>query len=457
MSRRKRITPAVLRSKPPASGRVEVRDSESPLIVMVTSTGARSYIVRPRIRGGWRRPDGNLCHDPVRLTFPDPPFAGDEGEAQSNIGAAREWAVQMVSMCRRGIDPRAEARAKAASEEADREQDERSRFEVVAQAWLDTNGAFKKGARPWKPRTRAEYDRIVKSRLIPQWRGRRIHSITRDEIADFAAGLAETLPVAANRALATLSALMGWYQAQRGSAFTSPVVRGMAPSEETARDRILSDDELRTVWRVAERSGTYGAMVRMLLLTGARKGEVAAMRHSHIGKDGIWSLPGERTKNHEALHLPLSQSALSIIAEQPRVILQTDPEVLSDIVFTLDGEHEFQNWGHAKAEFDARCLRRLRAAARLAGKDVDDVKALPNWRLHDLRRTARSLMSRARVRPDHAERVLNHKIGGVEGTYDRHSYEDEKRQALQALAAQLTVILRPPEENVVRLTRGAAE
>jgi integrase len=244
---------------------------------------------------------------------------------------------------------------------------------------------------------------------------------------------------------------MSWYQAQRGSGFTSPVVRGMAPSEETARDRILSDDELRVIWRVAERSGTYGAIVRLLLLTGARKGEIAAMRHSQIGGDGIWSLPGERTKNHEPLHLPLSRAALDIIAARPRIVLQTDPEVVADLVLSLDGKHEFSNWGHAKADFDERCLRRLRAAARLEGKNVSEVKALPNWRLHDLRRTARSLMSRARVRSDHAERVLNHKIGGIEGTYDRHNYEDEKRQALEALAAQLHRILAPQPDNVTLL------
>ena len=425
---------------------------------MVTSTGARSFTVRPRVRGGWRRADGALSHDPIRLTYPEPPFAGDEDEAQSNIGAARAWAHDMMAKCRRGVDPRAEDRAKAAAEAENRDHEERSRFEVVAQAWLDTDGAFKKGARPWKPRTRAEYERIVNSRLIPQWRGRIIHSITRDEIADFAAGIAETLPVAANRALATLSALMGWYQTQRGSAFTSPVVRGMAPSEETARDRILSDEELRIVWQVARRSGTFGDIVQTLLLTGARKSEIAAMRHSQVGKDGIWSLPGEFTKNHEPLHLPLSEAALSIVGRQPRVILRTDPEVVSDIVFSLDGVHEFQGWAKAKAAFDLRCMRRLRAAARLAGENPDDAKPMPNWRLHDLRRTARSLMSRARVRPDHAERVLNHKIGGVEGTYDRHSYEEEKRQALQALAAQLHVILNPLSQKVVAIrTLGSGQ
>jgi len=75
---------------------------------------------------------------------------------------------------------------------------------------------------------------------------------------------------------------MSWYQTQRGAKFSSPIVRGMAPTEETARNRMLSDDEIRLVWHVAERTGTFGSIVRMLLLTAARKGEVAAMRYSQL-------------------------------------------------------------------------------------------------------------------------------------------------------------------------------
>lgn len=281
---------------------------------------------------------------------------------------------------------------------------------------------------------RAEYERTVNARLVPKWKGRSIHSITRDEIKDFLDELADSTPVAANRALAVLSAMMGWYQTQRGSKFTSPIVRGMAPTEETARDRILNDDELRAVWKVAGKTGTFGGIVKELLLTAARKGEVAAMRHSQIGTDGIWGLPGALTKNHEPLYLPLPKEALDIIAAQDRTEDQ-------DIVFSIGGKCEFKNWGHSKAEFDKLVTCELGVT-------------VPNWTLHDLRRTARSLMSRAKVRPDHAERVLNHKIGGVEGTYDRHSYADEKRDALEALARMLRHIAEGEPlslANVVRL------
>jgi hypothetical protein len=419
-AKRMRFTPAVLEMRPPKSGRVERRDDISPLWLRITANGDRSFAVRVRIKGH---------PQPVRLTFP-------EHAHISTLAAAREWAIKTDTQCRAGIDPRAKGRAQARGEN-----DQRHAFEKVAAAFLATNGVHKKNARCWKPRTLTEYERAINGRLVPRWRGRAIHSITRDEIADFLAEVAEKTPVTANRLLAVLGALMNWYQLQRGSGFTSPVVRGMAPTEERARDRILSDDELRLIWHVAGKTGTFGRVVRVLLLTGARKGEIAAMRHSQIGVDGIWALPGERTKNHAPLYLPLPQEALDLIAAQGRVDDQ-------DIIFSISGRCEFTNWGHNKADFDRRVQRRLRALARANGKDPD-VRALSNWRLHDLRRTARSLMARAKVRPDHAERVLNHKIAGVEAVYDRHSYEDEKRDALERLAALLRQIIAGPTSRVV--------
>jgi integrase len=414
--------------KAPGNGkRIERRDDLSPLRLRITPTGDRSFAVRVRIKGQ---------HQPVRITYP-------ERAHISNLAVAREWALRIDRECRAGIDPRAAQRALEAQRAAQREGAEQQRFDKVAADFLATNGAFKKNARGWKPRTRDEYERIVNSRLSPRWGGRNINSITRDEVSDLLSEISDVAPVAANRTLAVLSSMMAWYQRQRGSNFTSPIVRGMAPAEETARDRVLSDSELRLVWHVAGKTGTFGNIVRMLLLTAARRSEVAAMRHSQIGTDGIWALPGEMTKNHEPLYLPMSAPALQIVSTQACVDSQ-------DIVFSVGGHHGFTNWSKSKADFNARILRRLKALARANGHDPRDVVPLPNWRLHDLRRTARSLMARAKVRPDHAERVLNHKIGGVEGTYDRHSYEDAKREALDRLARLLQQIIGGESNNILQ-------
>jgi integrase len=392
----------------------------------ITAAGDRSFSVRVRI--------GRKLQ-PVRLTFDKPAHV-------DTLTDARAWARKVYDQARLGVDPRGEKRAQEAARAVQEQQDERNLFENVAKTFLATNGVFKKNARGWKPRTYAEYERITNKRLVPKWKGRSVHSITRDEVSDFLAEVAEDTPVAANRALAALSTMFSWYQTHRGSKFTSPIVRGMAPTEETARDRILADDELRLVWRVAGRAGVYGGIVRELLLTAARKGEIANMRRSHIGRDGIWGLPGEFVKNHVPLFLPLSQEALDVIAAQDVVDDQ-------DLVFSIGGKTTFQNWGHAKVVFDRRVLRLQRAIARKNGDDPAKVKAIPHWTLHDLRRTAKSLMSRAKVRPDHSERVLNHVIPGVEGTYDRHSYEDEKRDALERLAAIVRQITRGELAKVV--------
>jgi integrase len=429
---RKLITPAVLAQKPPASGRMETKDTLSPLAFRITAAGARSFTVRVRVKGQ---------RQPIRLTFEKPPHP-------STLTEAREWAVRLTGLCRQGTDPRLAARVAKATAEAAKVDAEQSRFEIVAERFLATNGVFKKNSRPWKPRTLDEYRRNL-NRPIARWRGRNIHTITRDEISDFLAEVAESAPIAANRLLAVLSGMMNWWQTQRGSNFTNPIIRGMAPAEERSRDRVLSDDELRVIWRIAGRNGTYGAIIQTLLLTGARKSEVAAMRHSMI-KDGVWELPGAMTKNHEQLSLSLPKAALDLIGSQPRADDQ-------DLVFSLDAEHVFQNWGKSKAEFDLRCLRRIKAAARAAGSDPAEVKAFPNWRLHDLRRTARSLMSRAGVPSEHAERVLNHKQAGIVGVYDRYRYELEKGRALEALAALLDRIVHPAPSNVVPIVRVAAE
>lgn len=427
-SKRVRFTPAILEAKAPKQGRIERRDDLSPLWLRITSRGDRSFAVRVRIKGEIQ---------PIRITYPARAHI-------TNLGPAREWALKTDEECRRGLDPRVTSRALVTTRAAEREQAAKSAFEVVAAAYLATKGVFKMNAPAWRPRTYADYERTINKRLIPRWKGRAIHSITRDEIVDYLSEAAETAPVSANRDLATLSGIMSWYSKQRGSNFNSPIVRGMAPAEEKARDRILADDELRVVWHVAGKTGFYGGIVREILLTAARRGEVAAMRKTQLGADGIWALPGEFTKNHDPLYLPLPAGALDLVQQHAK-----DDR---DTVFSpWPDERPFTSWGHQKERFDRRVHLRRRAMARANGEDPAQVTPLPHWTLHDLRRTARSLMARAKVRPDHAERVLNHRIKGVEGTYDRHSYEDEKRDALERLARLLRQIISGESAEVVPL------
>jgi integrase len=161
------------------------------------------------------------------------------------------------------------------------------------------------------------------------------------------------------------------------------------------------------------------------------------MRRCEIDRSGTWTIPAARYKTGKPTVVPLSGVALAIIDAQDRV---GD----ADLVFTTNGDVAFSGYSKAKKRLDEAMLKHLQANAVGEG----NAASLPDWRLHDLRRTAKTLMIRAGVRPDITERVLGHAISGVEGVYDRHTYIDEKRDALQRLTAMIEMILHS-SSNVV--------
>jgi integrase len=249
-------------------------------------------------------------------------------------------------------------------------------------------------------------------------------------------------PAMADKTLAIVRRVCNWH-ASRSDDFRSPIVRGMArtKSSDRTRARILTDDELRVVWAVAAGQGAFGRMARFLLLTGARRTEAAAMRWAEL--DGAdWTLPAVRNKTKLDLVRPLPTAVLTVIGARP------DGAVF---VFSNDGGHTaVRGYGPLKAAFDLAVTAELR-------KHDPKAEPMPPFRLHDLRRTARSLMSRAGVPSDHAERCLGHVIGGVRGVYDRHEYHDEKARAYVALARLIDRIVagRPTALTLVRVKREA--
>ena len=300
---------------------------------------------------------------------------------------------------------------------------------------------------PLRERTADEYEsafnRLVKPRIgkLGIYEVRRSHVIKMlDEIED-ANG-----PVAADRTLAYVRKAFNWY-ATRDDQFNVPVVRGMAriKPKERARTRVLSDDEIRAIWPELTKTGTFGALVKTLLLTAQRRDEVAHMSRKEIGSDGIWTIPAERYKTKCANFVPLSKAALAVIAAQPTIDK-------SDYVFSSRAKTPFSGFSKSKAALDKAVLASMQKRAKKGAK----VEPIPNWTLHDLRRTAKTLMVRAGVRPDISERVLGHVIAGVEGTYDRHSYENEKRDALEKLAEMVERILNPLPSNVQSLDERRA-
>jgi integrase len=228
----------------------------------------------------------------------------------------------------------------------------------------------------------------------------------------------------ANNTLAHVRKIMNWHSTRTDN-FRSPIVRGMARTKpgERKRDRVLTDDELRAVWKAAERlSGPFGYLVRFILLTATRRNEAADIADGEVSGDA-WTIPAERYKTKLDHVIPLSRAARDLLGSITRI--EGVP-----YIFTT-GDRPIGGFTKFKEAFDKAC-------------------GVTGWTIHDLRRTARSLMSRAGVPSDHAERCLGHVIGGVRGTYDRHAYHAEKKQAFEALATQIDRIINP-QPNVVSM------
>jgi integrase len=196
-------------------------------------------------------------------------------------------------------------------------------------------------------------------------------------------------------------------------------------NKDRARQRILNDDELKAVWKATEGSTTpFHRLVRFILLTGARRSEAAEMAWNElIGAD--WVLPSSRNKTKVDLLRPLSPEALAVLpARKGKFVFSTD-----DGLTPISGFSKFRT--------------AMEKASETSG-----------WTIHDLRRTARTLMSRAKVPPDHGERCLGHVIPGVRGVYDLWEFRDEKLAAYKSLAALIERII-DPQANVTPLKRGA--
>ena len=188
------------------------------------------------------------------------------------------------------------------------------------------------------------------------------------------------------------------------------------------------DDEIRAIWKAAENSGTFGAFVRIALLTAQRRAKVRCMRWADISDAGEWTIPKEPREKDTGGTLVLPDVALAIIEAQPQ--LGDNP-----YVFAGRGAEPFNGFSKSKARLDAK-LPRLRRRGRFTICGA----------------RASSLMSRAGVRASIAERVMGHAIAGVEGVYDRHAYRDEKADALRRLAALIDAIVHP-HENVLPMKR----
>jgi integrase len=213
----------------------------------------------------------------------------------------------------------------------------------------------------------------------------------------------------------------------------------------------LSDDEIRNAWRAFERVGLpFGKVGQLLLLTGARRGEIASGRWSEIDLEAkTWTIASGRSKNAIAHEIPLSDAAIEILKALPRIE--------GGFVFSTTGATPVSGFSKARAAIDKAVLEVMRDDAEARGDDPAEVKPLEPWTLHDLRRTLATNLQKLGVRLEVTEAVLNHVSGsrsGVVGVYQRHTWRDEKREALDRWSRRLAAIVKgESERKVVTLIR----
>jgi integrase len=312
-------------------------------------------------------------------------------------------------------------------------------------------GTFKEVAENWikryvdlhRLRSKPEIQRILDKHLYPEWRDRPFLEIRRGEVNRLldkvidADSHRKSQPrknqgrSQADAVLAVIRAVMTWHQT-RDENYISPIVRGMRRHKSKPRDRILSDDEIRALWTALDDFRTFGPLLKLCLLTAQRGRKVASIRWDDI-EAGIWKISQESREKGTAKSLRLSTIAREIIEAQPR--FNNNPHV-----FAGWPTGHFNSWSQHKAALNARL------------KDI--LPGMQSWTIHDLRRTARSLMIRADIRPDIAERVLGHAIAGVEGVYDRHDYLEQKSNAIARLSALIQSIIDPPKANVLAIGKS---
>src|SRR5262245_41696902 len=357
---------------------------------MVTESGHRSWVVQYRAH-----------HASRRVTI----------NGVLSVHEARKEAKHLLGQVAKGGDPVLERRKAAESS--------KTSLKAVAERYLQREGD--------KLRTTALRRSNLERLVYPKFGAWQIDDIRRSDINHLLDDIEDKSGAAmADQVLALLRRIFNWH-AIRDDHFRSPIVPGMSrrKPQEHERDRVLTDDEIRAVWNTAvNHPAPWGQFIRLLMLTAARRTEVAEMTWSEIS-NGNWTIPAARYKTDTDVTLPLSSAARAVLAAVPQI-------QGCEYVFTTNARAPISGFSVFKLKFDIAC-------------------GVGDWRLHDLRRTARSLLSRAGVNPDIAERCLGHVIGGSRGVYERHRYEAEMLHACEALAAQVDRIVNPPSDNVVAL------
>ncbi len=398
-----RLTEQAIRKLPePEKGnRIFYDDRVRGLGIRVTAASARSFILNFRINGRERR-----------LTIGSWP--------EWSTTAARERAKELRQEIDRGVDPLAEKQQLHTD----------LSFGELVEEYLRVEASKQKRSK--------EYARMLKRDALPKWRNLRAADIRRRDVIALVEKKADGAPIAANRLLELIGRVYN-FGIRCEIVETNPCRLVRKPGVERSKDRFLSRGEIRNLWEALDGSWfttQTAASLRLILATAQRPGEVVSMRWVDLDLDsGWWTIPSERAKNMLSHRVPICQTA--------REILQSLPPI-GEWVFpsTTDKDDHMDRNGLAVALWRAR-------------KRKTDPLTVMGFSPHDLRRTAATHMASAGVDRFVIGRVLNHKEPGVTKVYDRHSYDPEKRKALDLWNEHLQRILgtEAAEDKIVEFAK----
>lgn len=424
----KKLTVKAIEALKPGTARREVPDGDvKGLYLCIQPSGSKSYIMRYRYGGR-----------PRKLTI---------GPADIGLGEARKLAASARVDIAGGKDPAAEkqsakAIAKAALEPAG------DIIETVIADFIK-----KHVERANKPLTAREYVRLLDKEIIAPWRGRRLSEISRRDVNMLLDAIVDRgAPVSANRVLAILRKFCKW-AVSREILERSPCDGVQARTVESPRDRELDDRELSLIWRASDCLGwPFDPIVKLLLLTGQRRGEVVGMTWGEIDiTAATWTIPSARAKNKRQHVVPLAPQAVELLMAAPRIESRARfvfPRCRERVAGKITEETCVSGLSRAKARLDAKVLELLREQCASA-------EPLPHWSFHDLRRSCASGLARIGVDLHIIERCLNHisgSFGGIVSVYQKHKYEDGMRRALEAWARHVDAVVSGKQgENVIEL------
>jgi integrase len=392
MTNRTLTAAAVERIRAPSAGQTDHFDKGYPgLALRVSYGGAKSWVYFFRLYGKQKR-----------MTLGRWP--------SMSLSAARDAWRNARTTINKGESPQHQRPAAANS------------FAAIADEWLQRDQSHN--------RSHLWVQRIIERCAKPAWEGRQISTIGRRDINDLIDSVADRgAIVMARRLHSYLHRLFRW-AVGRGILETNPMAHLPKPGSETPRDRVLTDLELAEVFKnVGKLRPPFGPIFQLLILTGARRGEITGLRWSEI-KDDTIILGRDRTKSGAVHSIPLSPPALAILKELPRI----GP---SDFVFTINGRNPVTDLAAAKER-------------------LDGLINIPAWRTHDLRRTVATGLQRLGINLQVIEAVLGHVGGsrsGIVGVYQRHSFDPEKRTALEAWAREVERIVDGKPAKVLPLRR----